>query len=202
MSPQLDHFKVELVSHPHPSRIHMRDCGHLCTQRTQESRLSIDFLVAYQSSIPCPICEWDTKADPFTTMDNGDASGMMTLAHFASIQDGFGTKPAITADSSISSEASAKPHVCTLCGRRFTHRANLHNHLARHNSPQEYRCSICGKEFSQKGSVRVHERIHSPEIRHTCPICGQSLDLNCSSEMTVKYQGSHRRQKATSSHTC
>nr|BBF98783.1 zinc-finger protein [Plasmodiophora brassicae] len=113
-----------------------------------------------------------------TANGGGDAaSGIMTLAHFAAVMQREAPLSKETAASDVNKSDDAvdsKPHACTICGRRFIHKANLANHIASHSNPSEYACSICGKQFSQKGSVRVHERIHDQNSGHSCPICGKT----------------------------
>ena len=54
-----------------------------------------------------------------------------------------------------------KPHKCEICGRSFTQRGGLNQHLLIHSGDKPYTCDICGKKFTQSGNLKSHKVIHT-----------------------------------------
>lgn len=57
-----------------------------------------------------------------------------------------------------------KTHACSECGRAFTQKHGLNQHILRYPNGacklKPFRCEKCGKEFSQKNHLVLHERQH------------------------------------------
>lgn len=57
-----------------------------------------------------------------------------------------------------------KTHVCSECGRAFTQKHGLNQHILRYPNGacklKPFRCDKCGKSFSQKNHLVLHERQH------------------------------------------
>ncbi|XP_068225847.1 zinc finger protein with KRAB and SCAN domains 1-like [Palaemon carinicauda] len=54
--------------------------------------------------------------------------------------------------------------VCDVCGKRFSYKCNLKNHLMLHTGDKPFRCKECGKRFRQKGHlVGPKRRAHTGE---------------------------------------
>ena len=55
-----------------------------------------------------------------------------------------------------------KPHTCKLCGKAYTAKRNLSNHIAIvHEQTKNFACKMCGKLFGSYSNLHDHEkRIH------------------------------------------
>ncbi|XP_051557334.1 gastrula zinc finger protein XlCGF8.2DB-like isoform X3 [Myxocyprinus asiaticus] len=76
---------------------------------------------------------------------------------------------------------------CPQCGKRFTRRTTLKEHIRIHIGENPIICLQCGKSFSRKENLNRHMRIHSGEKPYTCPQCGKSFlrKENLNSHMRV-----------------
>ncbi|RZC32813.1 hypothetical protein BDFB_015177 [Asbolus verrucosus] len=55
-----------------------------------------------------------------------------------------------------------KPHVCKICGKRYSQRGTLTLHIRTvHNKEKPYRCTICSKRFVAKVLLNSHLKLHS-----------------------------------------
>lgn len=66
-----------------------------------------------------------------------------------------------------------RPHVCTICDKRFTMKAQLNDHLVIHTGEKAFVCDRCGKRFNRKNVLRMHkQRVHKQQTpSHACQIC-------------------------------
>jgi len=70
-------------------------------------------------------------------------------------------------------------HICSECGRQFTHRQLLVTHLVTHSGERPFACRIpgCDKRFGQSSTRNYHERIHSDARPYVCSQCGLGFKL-------------------------
>lgn len=66
-----------------------------------------------------------------------------------------------------------KPYICTVCGKCFSHTANMKNHMRVHTGEKPYSCKECGKRFIEAGNLNTHMRIHTGEKPFPCIVCGK-----------------------------
>ncbi|XP_071986393.1 uncharacterized protein [Engystomops pustulosus] len=92
-------------------------------------------------------------------------------------------------------DLDTSPFMCSECGRWFSQKSDLLNHMKLHSGEKVFSCPLCGKCFTKKYSLQIHQRIHTGEKPYSCAQCGkcfiQKSDL-------VKHQKIHTGE---SSHT-
>ncbi|XP_030211088.1 oocyte zinc finger protein XlCOF6 [Gadus morhua] len=69
----------------------------------------------------------------------------------------------------------SKPHVCSLCGKRFSRAQGLETHALRHTGAAKklFKCDECDTEFAYKSTYNRHMRRHAVLAAHmlTCAFC-------------------------------
>jgi len=80
----------------------------------------------------------------------------------------------IEADSNDITEHShddkRRPHVCTVCDKRFAMKGLLNEHKLIHSGEKLYSCAECGKQFISQSRLNRHKNIHTS--RYKCTECG------------------------------
>lgn len=66
---------------------------------------------------------------------------------------------------------------CHLCGKKFSKKFNLKNHLASsiHSGEKRYACNVCGDRFHLYSSFKRHQFRHSDRKPYNCEICGKGF---------------------------
>jgi hypothetical protein len=54
-----------------------------------------------------------------------------------------------------------RAHACQECGKQFTKRDHLTQHMITHSSATPYKCKLCNKAYKHVQSLRHHEKSHS-----------------------------------------
>ncbi|XP_061681008.1 zinc finger protein 271-like [Syngnathoides biaculeatus] len=67
--------------------------------------------------------------------------------------------------------SETKLYICTGCGKTFTNKSVLRNHMVTHTGEKPFACLVCDKRFSFKQNMRRHMAIHTGEKPHSCPFC-------------------------------
>ncbi|CAD6999120.1 unnamed protein product, partial [Ceratitis capitata] len=57
--------------------------------------------------------------------------------------------------------SSQTPHQCDVCGKKYTRKEHLANHMRSHTNDTPFRCEICGKSFSRKEHFTNHILWHT-----------------------------------------
>ena len=126
------------------------------------------FSLSLRSRCLCLIQTWPTVAQchlcQMTFSDQSAVSAHFDTAH---------------AQSSTKTENPDARHKCEVCGRKFTQKSNLTQHLRTVHSAGNptYKCKICGKQFNEKRNLVLHLRNdHNPDgPRHQCEVCAGIL---------------------------
>lgn len=64
---------------------------------------------------------------------------------------------------------------CFVCGKKFIFKEEFLSHLRTHPTEKKYACDICGKEFYSRSALPRHRRTHSEKRDFECTICGKTF---------------------------
>ena len=64
-----------------------------------------------------------------------------------------------------------KPHACSLCNKRYSHKFLLLKHEKKHRGEKDIKCGYCTKTFYRREDCRQHERVHTGEKPYSCSLC-------------------------------
>ncbi|CAG9119929.1 unnamed protein product [Plutella xylostella] len=62
-------------------------------------------------------------------------------------------------------EAAVKKHVCHVCGKEFTAKKSLEQHLNTHSGLRPYKCNVCGDTFAYSGALYTHNKLKHLKIK-------------------------------------
>jgi uncharacterized Zn-finger protein len=62
-------------------------------------------------------------------------------------------------------------HKCTECGKRFSNRGNLNQHLVLHTGLTPFQCDLCGRQCRRKAELERHLTTHGPLGRCCQKVC-------------------------------
>ncbi|KAM9797808.1 uncharacterized protein ACBT44_017743 [Syngnathus typhle] len=69
--------------------------------------------------------------------------------------------------------AETKLYICSGCGKTFTNKSVLRNHMVTHTGEKPFACPVCDKRFSFKQNMRRHMGLHTGEKPHSCAFCSK-----------------------------
>ncbi|KAI4875952.1 hypothetical protein NFI96_014642 [Prochilodus magdalenae] len=67
------------------------------------------------------------------------------------------------------------PHECPHCGRGFTRRSLLREHVFHHTGEKLFNCHVCKKSFPSPASLLRHSMTHGASRAFSCPICAKGF---------------------------
>ena len=69
----------------------------------------------------------------------------------------------------------AKPFICNVCNKDFSHKCDLNRHLLIHTGEKPFMCGACNKGFSRKSDLNAHMRNHTGEKPFVCGVCSKGF---------------------------
>ncbi|KAJ4433544.1 hypothetical protein ANN_15853 [Periplaneta americana] len=61
--------------------------------------------------------------------------------------------------------------MCDVCGKTFTQKVNMQQHVKHHTGERPFACEKCGKCFAEKSHLNRHYSFHSEKRPFQCTIC-------------------------------
>jgi len=80
-----------------------------------------------------------------------------------------------------------KCHPCPYCEKAFFSRAQLQDHVKKHEGRPSYCCDTCGKGFFRKDCLTNHTKtVHNGERNYACETCGKKFGTKYKLERHLK----------------
>ena len=104
-------------------------------------------------------------------------------------------------------QEETEAHICNLCGKIFSYKANLARHLKSHNKQEieKVACDQCSKICSNKYRLNVHMKTHAPKsevarqkVKSLCNICSKWLASRTLGDHTKSAHGENKHQPCSS----
>lgn len=72
-------------------------------------------------------------------------------------------------------EGETSPWICDYCGKKFTRKASMQEHMSRHTGIKPRHCNICDKHFYPSAFWRHMSSVHPSEenLKFECNVCGK-----------------------------
>ena len=93
-----------------------------------------------------------------------------------------------------SNDEKRRPHVCSVCEKRFTTKQSLTIHMRQHSGEEAlYSCTECEKSFTSLSGLSEHKNVHSSKYKCTeceksfTSLSGLSQHKNVHSSKSVSY---------------
>ncbi|KAJ8925134.1 hypothetical protein NQ315_001316 [Exocentrus adspersus] len=76
----------------------------------------------------------------------------------------------------VNTHLGVRPYVCSLCGKDFASKYTFKAHEKTHEvRPRPFRCVQCPKSFLSQQNLTQHERTHSGMKEYACHLCGKQF---------------------------
>ncbi|KAK9882570.1 hypothetical protein WA026_022198 [Henosepilachna vigintioctopunctata] len=89
---------------------------------------------------------------------------------------------------------------CTKCGKKYSSKNLLDEHINMHSGIRPYVCQVCGKDFASKYTFKAHEKTH--EVRARPFLCQQCPKSFLSQQNLTQHERTHLGLKDFSCHLC
>ncbi len=84
-----------------------------------------------------------------------------------------------------------KPFTCPQCGKCFSRKRCFVLHIRIHTGVKPFECQQCGKSFTCRGSLKSHLRFHSNEKPFKCPQCEKSFLIDPFTVYVTEVRSAH-----------
>ncbi|XP_048190522.1 zinc finger protein 445 isoform X2 [Perognathus longimembris pacificus] len=71
--------------------------------------------------------------------------------------------------------SDGKSFWCQECGKTFTRKRSLLDHMGIHSGEKRYKCNLCGKSYDRNYRLLNHQRVHATERPFTSQWCGKDF---------------------------
>ena len=79
-----------------------------------------------------------------------------------------------------------KRYACERCGKAFSYKTSLIQHIKLHEGDKPFQCAHCSKRFTQKGNLEEHIRTHTGEKPFACSLCDRRFTTSSQHKMHEK----------------
>ncbi|KAJ8966686.1 hypothetical protein NQ317_014014 [Molorchus minor] len=93
-----------------------------------------------------------------------------------------------------------KAWVCNTCGKKYSSKNLLDEHVNTHLGVRPYVCGTCGKDFASKYTYKAHEKTHEVRPRPFC--CTQCPKSFLSQQNLTQHERTHSGMKEFGCHLC
>jgi hypothetical protein len=92
-------------------------------------------------------------------------------------------------------ESGERKHVCQVCRKGFTNKANLLKHSIVHSKVKAFKCDVdgCNKSYKESSALFRHKRAAHEGVKYECEECGRRFNNKCN--MVVHYKNVHLEEK-------
>lgn len=85
----------------------------------------------------------------------------------------FTTKHSLTEH--INAHSGIKPYSCDICDKSFSYESALRDHKLSHKETKSFWCKHCQKGFTQRSGLKMHMRTHKLNKSFVCSECGRGF---------------------------
>lgn len=83
------------------------------------------------------------------------------------------------------------PHICSQCGKGFSHLCHLRAHQQIHTGERQFCCGLCGRSFTKLSNLKAHRRVHTGERPYICMDCGKRFTQKCNLKRHQRIHSAH-----------